>query len=300
MEKIFKWMINFSVLAGEALVRNRGKLSPIIKDGSNILTDSSVKTILDDVIQELFLSEVYLKYPEFLVNAEEDTPLKFLFQAKNKGEKRVSFLHLDPLDGTKSYLDMNREFTVGMAISDNRNNFTHTVIYAPMFNKIFTASPKRWAIFNKKLRLCHDRIKRNYHLIYEKKLLSEKGQVAIKKLGFVIKKPLSSHLSILKTALHESGAFLYGGAQVHDGFIPLAFVKAQGLKPQNVFGEEIKNSDIKISIKDNMPVFLRLPSLCYFSSEEGRKAILDILSVKENLHPEYLKKFAMYENKKHP
>ncbi|OWK27319.1 MAG: hypothetical protein US76_03710 [Parcubacteria group bacterium GW2011_GWA2_38_13b] len=294
--EIFKWMIKFALKAGKIILEYRGKTQPVNKShdlysGKN-LTDSSVKTIIDDVIQELFLSEIYFKYSDYNINAEEKTPVKFLFRTKNENP----CLHIDPLDGTKSYIDMKKEFTVGMAISDKKNNFSHTVIYAPALKKLFIASPNDYDILNEKLKKIPKKIIIKSNIIYEKRMLSDAGIAKIKSIGFEIKKPLSAHLAIIGTVLGENSAFLYGGSQVHDGLVPLAFAIANGVKPLNAKGKEIKNTDIQTKIEENELKFARIPSLCYFSKTEKKiKNVLEILSKKENLHPEYLSKFATYD-----
>lgn len=298
-KEIFKWMIKFALKAGKIILKYRGKAQPINKSHdlycNENLTDSSAKTIVDDIIQELFLSEIYLKYPDYNINAEESTSLKFLFQTKNPKQQK-SCIHIDPIDGTKSYIDMKKEFTVGMAISDKNNYFSHTVIYAPALKKMFVASPDGYNILNEKLEKIPKTVIKKSNIVYEKRMLSKKGISEMQRLGFEIKKPLSAHLAIIGTVLGENAAFLYGGSQVHDGFMPLAFALTNDIKPFNVKGKEIKNTDIKTKIEENELKFTRIPSLCYFSKTEKRtKDILKILSKKVNLHSEYLKNFAVYD-----
>lgn len=303
-ENLFQWMHDFVIKAGNIALRHRGKVENIGKQydlgKTGDIQAGTAKTIVDEIIQELFLSELYFKFPGININVEENTTLLPLFSdrivPKNKAFKYLT-IHLDPVDGTKSYIEGKKEFTVGLAISNKDHQFTHTIIFAPVLNKIFSASPSGCSIHNKIGKRYSIMKKGESRLIYEKRILSEKGRKEIKKLGFFLREPNSAHLAIIYTALGDSAAFLYGGSNPHDSLIPYAFAKARGVEPTNVYGEKIQGSHLEFHKTNNYLKFERVPSICYFSCSTSQKnKIISIFAKKENLDPIYLKKFAPRES----
>lgn len=304
-ENLFQWMKTFILKAGNIALRYRGKVKNIGKQydlgKTGDIKAGTAKTIVDEIIQELFLSELYFKFPGININVEENTTLLPLFSdriiSKNKILKHLT-LHLDPVDGTKSYLEGKKEFTVGLAISNKDHQFTHTIIFAPVLNKVFSASPSGYSIYNKIGKRYSVIKERGSRLIYEKRILSKKGRKEIEKLGFLLREPNSSHFAILYTALGKSAAFLYGGSNPHDSLIPYAFAKALGVEPTNVYGEKIQGNNLGFRKTHNYLKFERVPSICYFSCSTSQKnKIISILAKKENLDPIYLKKFAPRESR---
>jgi len=296
---LFTLMRNFSREAGEIALQYRGKVANIKKTESYDLAANGTneaglaKTIVDEMIQELFLSRLAPYRRELGINAEENTPLLHLFTQK----KPKHFLHLDPVDGTLNYVSGKNDFAIGIAISDADFNFTHCVIHAPARGMLYAAEPDKKRALPKPVRV-QDRIPPR--LIYEKRLLSPHGRALVEKLGYtVITLPIASHLGIIDTAMGRVSAFLYGGSNVHDGMIPAPFAALHGVHPQDRFGRDIGGKNMRIKDRNGgMVSFHRIPSLCYFSlAPADRKKILAILSKKENLHPEYLKTFAPHEKK---
>lgn len=298
-------MQRFVLGAGAIALRYRGKVKNLGKpeyDLVNHSRDGATKTIVDEIVQELFLAEVYKNFPQVNINVEEDTTLLKLFktpasrQKKKKAETPNHTLHLDPVDGTRSYLEEKKEFAIGLAISDQQNNFTHTVIYAPVIDRLFVASPKRAFISDKYGRKYRAPREKNGVVLYEKRILSARGRALLRKMGFERKDPPSAHLAILETALGKSAAFLYGGSNPHDSLIPYAFAKFYGIEPVNIHGSKINGENLKWRQEGRVIRFQRIPSICYFSRQkEVTKRILSLLSQRDNLHPLYLKEFAHLE-----
>lgn len=296
IKKIFNLMKNYSLRAGEILLKFRGKVTNIEKEGDNVIkgdAQSMAKTVVDEIVQEIFLAGLYKVNPKVRINVEEDTPLIYLFKENNGN---LCTVHQDPCDGTKAYIDMKKDFATGYAISDKNNNFTHTVVYAPMYDRLYIASPEEFLIQDKKGEKYPIKRQKPSNIIYAKRIFSKEGEEKIKKAGFKIFKVSCSHLNIIDTALGKAGAFLYGGSNPHDSFIPYAFATKIGAKLFNIKGKKISTKDIKIEKKNGFIKFARLASVCYFSiDKEKRETIFNILSDKNNLHPDYLEKFAKFE-----
>lgn len=294
--KIFHLMKKFALQAGEICLKFRGKVTDVGKNEDNVMigdAQSMAKTVVDEIIQELFLAELHKIAPKVRINAEEKTPLIYLFKTNKNAAYTV---HQDPCDGTKSYVDMKKEFATGYAISDKNNNFTHTVVYVPMSDRMYAAASNELAIYDKNNKKYPIKKQKYSNKIYAKRIFSERGKKEVEKSGFKVCDVLCAHLNIIETALGKAGAFLYGGSNPHDSFIPYAFAKKLHAKLFNIKGKEISAKDIKTKEEDGFIKFPRLPSVCYFSIDKTKmRIIFDVLSKRENLHPEYLNKFAKFE-----
>ncbi|MBI3421169.1 MAG: hypothetical protein HY006_03835 [Candidatus Sungbacteria bacterium] len=144
-KRIFSWMQDFALRAGALAIRYQGKVQNQEKKNHELARgayrkESMAKTVVDEIVQELFLAELFTRFPQVSANVEEDTPLRHLFgNLPDKDRASAIVVHLDPIDGTLSYVSGNKEFTVGMVISDGLFRFTHSVIYAPGLRRIYTA-----------------------------------------------------------------------------------------------------------------------------------------------------------------
>ena len=298
INKLFIWMQEFAIMAGDIALFYRGKVENKEKQAYDLAgvkqsEQGRARTDADEIIQELFLAELYKRWPDTCINVEENTNLISLFKTGKRALKK-SFLtvHLDPIDGTLNYVTGKKEFAVGLAISDAAHTFTHTVIYAPMFKKLFFASPRGSFIkMGKKITAAIQK-KNPSMLIYEKRLLSPQGRHALGLLGFSFAPPGSSHHAIINTSLGNANAFLYGGSNPHDGMIPCAFARGLNVLPYTAQGKPIAGRDLTFTRTNQFFSFNRIPSLCYYScGKEMRRTMQTILSQKENLHEEYLSRF---------
>ena len=143
IENTYRLMKDFAPVAGEVLLRTQSHVQNIGKDNEQLVKDGedpsgTYLTVLDGLIQDAFLYRLNLVNPEARINVEEKTELRKLFRG-NSAE--ICTVHLDPLDGTKSYTKGQPEFSTGYAISNSDNNFTHTVVYVPAQHLIYVASP---------------------------------------------------------------------------------------------------------------------------------------------------------------
>lgn len=96
-------------------------------------SDKSPVTEADGRAEELILKGLAVLCPEIPVVAEEAV------SAGNIPEVGDRFILVDPLDGTKEFVNKNGEFTVNIALIDNGVP-TMGVVYAPAMGRIFWAS----------------------------------------------------------------------------------------------------------------------------------------------------------------
>lgn len=295
IDSLFQWMQSFALEAGAVAVKQqkgvREERKETDDEGYAHSRGGMAKTAIDELIQEMFLEQVSAHFPtlSFRINAEENTPR--LKQFPNR--EAAYTLHLDPIDGTLGYIRQGKDFAVGMAISDRDNNFTHTVIFAPLHDRLFVASPAGAQIFDGAMRPVNGASMRPPRpVFYEKRLLSDAGLAAMRELGLEKESLPSSHLDIVYAALGRAAVFLYGGSNVHDGMIPLAFARAYGLIPYSKNGTAITGAHLREAPIDGVLRYRRIPSLCFFSCDDAmQKKIFVLLADSKNLHPEYLARF---------
>ncbi len=235
------------------------------------------------MIQEGFLWELYKTGIKPRINCEEETSLKELFRMNLKSEYTV---HQGPCDGTKPYLEGKDDFATGYGISDSRNNFTHTVIYAPARERIYIASPNENKVLNRRLEEVKDIINTDYKIIFSKRALNEKGKKEAEKAGFKVNGVESAHCRIIDVALRNAGAYLYGKANPHDSLIPYAFAMGRDVSLFDING---KNVNVSVKEENGFIKFDRVSSVIYINNENPhKKTLLDILSDKKNLDENFL------------
>ncbi len=101
---------------------------------ATLKTDLTPLTIADTNANYLIVEQLLANFPDIPVISEEVTAVDF---AKRQAWK--AFWLVDPLDGTREFLDRNGEFTVNIAlIIDNRPALG--VIHAPALNLTFFGS----------------------------------------------------------------------------------------------------------------------------------------------------------------
>ncbi len=96
---------------------------------------STAHTSADDLVQEVALAILLDQFPDTCVNAEENTPRVKVFE---QNQNSLCY-HLDPLDGTLSYIRGNDGFSIGAAFSRNEE-FIASVIYFPALDHIYMAA----------------------------------------------------------------------------------------------------------------------------------------------------------------
>jgi len=96
----------------------------------SLKSDNSPVTSADEEANELILGVLRQKYPEIPAVSEE---------SENRVLDQGKFFMIDPLDGTKGFLNKTNNFTVNIAVIENRKP-TIGVIYSPMSGELFYTS----------------------------------------------------------------------------------------------------------------------------------------------------------------
>ena len=101
--------------------------------------DSSPVTIADEEAEALILSRLRAHWPEIPVIAEEEVARGHRIMAGSH------FFLVDPLDGTKEFINRNGEFTVNIAEISNREP-VRGVVYAPAQGRMWIGDGANGAI----------------------------------------------------------------------------------------------------------------------------------------------------------
>ena len=100
--------------------------------------DKSPVTDADELAEEIILAELEKALPGVPVLAEES------FAAGFRPKTDGAFILVDPVDGTKEFINKNGEFTVNIALIENRVP-TAGCVFAPARERIFVGGTKAWA-----------------------------------------------------------------------------------------------------------------------------------------------------------
>jgi 3'(2'), 5'-bisphosphate nucleotidase len=99
--------------------------------GIDFKEDESPVTIADKKANDYIVGMLNKHFPEIMVLSEESA------DDLNRLEKRFIWL-VDPLDGTKEFINRNGEFSVNIALIDNKNPIIG-VIYIPIVSELYYA-----------------------------------------------------------------------------------------------------------------------------------------------------------------
>ncbi|MHA6288847.1 3'(2'),5'-bisphosphate nucleotidase CysQ [Maricaulis sp. CAU 1757] len=100
--------------------------------------DKSPVTDADEQAEEIILAELAKSLPGIPVLAEES------FSAGFRPDTGAAFILVDPVDGTKEFINKNGEFTVNIALIENREP-TAGCVFAPARERIFVGGTSAWA-----------------------------------------------------------------------------------------------------------------------------------------------------------
>ena len=125
----------FAAIASEAGKRIMAIYSPTLKVESK--KDSSPVTEADAAAERVILESLKSVIPEVPVIAEES------FDAGAAHAAPERFILVDPLDGTREFITGSHEFTVNIALVENRKPIVGCV-YAPALNQIYVAGADAW------------------------------------------------------------------------------------------------------------------------------------------------------------
>ena len=97
---------------------------------TSVKSDNSPVTSADEEANELILGVLRQKYPEIPAVSEE---------SENRVLEQGKFFMIDPLDGTRGFLNKTNNFTVNIALIENCKP-TLGVIYSPISGELFYTS----------------------------------------------------------------------------------------------------------------------------------------------------------------
>ena len=122
-------LIELATEAGKTIskIYESGKFSTSIK------SDRTPVTTADEEANEMILRGLNQQFPNIPAISEE---------SENKVIEEEAFFIIDPLDGTKGFLNKTNNFTVNIAYINNREPELG-VIYSPISGELFYTSPNR-------------------------------------------------------------------------------------------------------------------------------------------------------------
>ncbi|MED5547855.1 MAG: 3'(2'),5'-bisphosphate nucleotidase CysQ [Pseudomonadota bacterium] len=100
--------------------------------------DRSPVTDADELAEAIILEELAKCVPDVPVLAEES------FSAGLRPDTGRAFILVDPVDGTKEFINKNGEFTINIALVEDRTP-TAGCVYAPARERIFVGGKTAWA-----------------------------------------------------------------------------------------------------------------------------------------------------------
>lgn len=100
--------------------------------------DASPVTDADELAEKIILAGLEKLLPGIPVLAEES------FSAGFRPEVGSTFVLVDPVDGTKEFINKNGEFTVNIALIENRAP-TAGCVYAPALERVYIGGTQAWA-----------------------------------------------------------------------------------------------------------------------------------------------------------
>lgn len=104
-------------------------------------SDKSPLTLADKNANEIIVSKLQELYPQYSILSEESK------EDETRFTNDYCFI-IDPLDGTKEFVNKNGEFTVNIALT-HKGKPVLGVIYAPVLNELYYASTKTEAYVDK-------------------------------------------------------------------------------------------------------------------------------------------------------
>ena len=103
------------------------------KFSTSIKSDRTPVTTADEEANKVILRGLNQKFPKIPAISEE---------SENRVLEKEAFFIIDPLDGTKGFLNKTNNFTVNIAFINNREP-EWGVIYSPISGELFYTSPNR-------------------------------------------------------------------------------------------------------------------------------------------------------------
>ncbi|OPX34562.1 hypothetical protein B1H10_03410 [candidate division KSB1 bacterium 4484_188] len=123
--------------AGRYLLENRGKISP---ENIDEKAQNDFVTFVDQNSEKMIVETILSHFPEHKILAEEGT--------RRSGENAFRWI-IDPLDGTKNFIQNIPEFSVSIALQQNEEIIIG-VVYDPVHDELFAAEEGSGATCNGK------------------------------------------------------------------------------------------------------------------------------------------------------
>ncbi|MHA1924676.1 MAG: inositol monophosphatase family protein [Candidatus Thorarchaeota archaeon] len=234
----------------------RGRLENRPKDSDlpSHLADSlsTAHTIADDLVQEVALEILQRRGRDFRINAEENTPRTKFFS----GDMTSYCYHLDPLDGTLSYLEGRDGFAVGAAFSKDLV-FQAAAIYFPAQDRVYLAQKGKGVRVESGIgeEIEFTRNEPASKCFIERRV--EKLLPVVEVMGLKPLKTAGSHHGMISIAQGDARVLMYGRASPHDFGIPQVVVEEAGGVCTDISGAPIQYDE----------AFNRVPFFLAFSSE---------------------------------
>lgn len=131
--------INIVFQAGDIALKNQTES----KNSFNKKKDGSLVSKADILVNKVLLNFLSENYPNIKVLTEEDENKNQLAAVKEN-----TFFIIDPIDGTKDYINGDKFYTVNMSLVIN-NSFSFSIIYAPALNLMMFANDKKTYVVKK-------------------------------------------------------------------------------------------------------------------------------------------------------
>ncbi|MFW9889871.1 MAG: inositol monophosphatase family protein [Candidatus Thorarchaeota archaeon] len=221
---------------------------------------STAHTIADDLVQEVALEILQRRGRDFRINAEEDTARTKIFS----GNMTSYCYHLDPLDGTLSFLEGRDGYAIGAAFSKDLV-FQASVVYFPAQDRVYLAQRGQGIRVESSIgeELEFPRISPSSDYFIERRVKDLLPVVKAMQL-----KPLptmGAHHGMVSIALGQAKVLMYGRASPHDFGIPQVIVEEAGGVCTDISGAPVQYDDS----------FNRVPCFLSFSSESDKKEFFD-------------------------
>ena len=202
-------------------IKNEPKESDLPKEKAD--ATSTAHTSADDLVQEVALAILHDQLPETRLNAEENTPRVKIFE-QNKGSLCY---HLDPLDGTFSYVQGKDGFSVGAAFSKDEK-FIASAIYFPALDRIYMAQRGAGVTIKSALGnpIPFDRIAPPSKAYIQKR--AENFLQLVKNMNLAPFNTMGAHHGMIAIAEGRAKVLLYHMASPHDLGIPQVIVEEAG------------------------------------------------------------------------
>jgi 3'(2'), 5'-bisphosphate nucleotidase len=166
-------------------------------------TDNSPLTEADLQANKIITTRLQELFPEIPILSEESSNIDYSIR-----KNWEIFWLIDPLDGTKEFVKRNGEFTVNIALIQNKEPVLG-VVFAPVLNKLYYAKKSNGAFLNGKKLPLFDSANRPFTIVASRSHFSEETKKYIENLNLDEVEYLSIGSSLKLCLIAEGSADLY-------------------------------------------------------------------------------------------